>query len=122
MFNMHMPKPYWDDVVLTGVYLINPMPSSILNNKSPFSLLYPGEPSFSLTPRVFDCVAFVHVLRPGQDKLSPHSIKCIFWDILVLKNVIGVMFLSLVDTTLALMLPSSSHLLFSETGQTITFD
>lgn len=78
MFNMHVLKPYWDDVVLIVVYLINHMTSSIPNNKSSFSLLYPGEPSFSLTPRVFGCIAFVHVLTPSQDKLSPHSVKCIF--------------------------------------------
>ena len=32
----------------------------------------------SLTSRVFGCVAFVHVLDPGRDKLSPRSRKCIF--------------------------------------------
>lgn len=33
---------------------------------------------FGLPPSVFDCVAFVHILGPGHDKLSPHTIKCIF--------------------------------------------
>ena len=54
------------------------MPSVFLNNKFSFSLLYPERAPFSLTPRVFDCVAFVHVLDPGRDKLSPRARKCIF--------------------------------------------
>uniref|UniRef100_A0A2N9F358 Uncharacterized protein n=1 Tax=Fagus sylvatica TaxID=28930 RepID=A0A2N9F358_FAGSY len=46
--------------------------------ESPFSVLYPERAPFSLTSRVFGCVAFVHVLDPGRDKLSPRSRKCIF--------------------------------------------
>lgn len=122
MFNMHVPKPYWDDAVLTGVYLINRMPSSILNNKSPFFLLYPGEPSFSLTPRVFDCVAFVHVLRPGQDKLSPHSIKCIFLGYSRTQKCyrcyvpVSCQYYTSVDVTFF------KSFFFPKTGQSITFD
>ena len=54
------------------------MPSVVLNQESPFSVLYLERTPFSLTPRVFGCVAFVHVLDPGHDKLSPRSPKCIF--------------------------------------------
>uniref|UniRef100_A0A5B6ZA67 Retroviral polymerase SH3-like domain-containing protein n=1 Tax=Davidia involucrata TaxID=16924 RepID=A0A5B6ZA67_DAVIN len=68
MFIMAVPKSYWADVVLTATYLINRMSSSVLNNRSPFSL----------TPRVFGCIAFVHLLGPGCDKLSHHSVKCVF--------------------------------------------
>jgi hypothetical protein len=50
----------------------------VLNHESPFFVLYPERTPFSLTPRVFGCIAFVHVLDPGRDKLSPRSRKCIF--------------------------------------------
>jgi hypothetical protein len=40
--------------------------------------LYPERTPFSLTPRVFGCVAFVYVLDPGRDNLSPRSRKFIF--------------------------------------------
>lgn len=76
--DMQVPKHFWGDVVLTACHLINHMPSNILNHKSLFSLLYPTSSPFPLTPHVFGCVAFVHVLDPGQDKLSPQAHECIF--------------------------------------------
>ena len=33
---------------------------------------------FSLPPRVFGCIAFAQDLSPNLDKLSPHSVKCVF--------------------------------------------
>ena len=78
LFNMHVPHHFWHDVVLTACHLINRMPSVVLNQQVPFSLLYPHLSPFPLTPRVFGCVAFVHILDPGQDKLSPRSRKGVF--------------------------------------------
>lgn len=75
---MNVIKSYWSDAVLTANYLINRMPSSVTGNHSPISLLYSDLPPFSLTPRVFGCVAFVHVFDLGLDKLSPRSRKCVF--------------------------------------------
>jgi hypothetical protein len=78
LFHMQVPKHFWGEAVLTACHLINHMPSIVLNQESPFSVLYPERDPFSLTSRVFGCVAFVHVLDPGRDKLSPRSRKCIF--------------------------------------------
>ena len=75
LFHMHVPKHFWGDAVLIAYRLINRMPSVFLNNKSPFSLLYLERAPFSLTPCVFSCVAFVHVLDHGCDKLSPRARK-----------------------------------------------
>ena len=33
---------------------------------------------FYLPPRVFGCICFVHILTPGQDKLSAKATKCVF--------------------------------------------
>ena len=78
LFNMHVRKTYWVDVVLTANYLINRMPSPTLAHQSPFSLLHPNVKPCCLTPRVFGYIAFVHLLGPGRDKLSPRAIKCLF--------------------------------------------
>jgi hypothetical protein len=78
LFHMQVPKHFWGDAVLTACHLINRMPSVVLNQESPFSVLYPERTPFSLAPHVFGCVAFVHVLDPSRDKLSPRSCKCIF--------------------------------------------
>ena len=54
------------------------MPYSILDYKSHFLLLYPNKPPFGLTFRVFGCVAFIHYLGLGWDKLLACSVKYIF--------------------------------------------
>ena len=54
------------------------MPSSILHDQIPHSLLFPTQPLYFLIPRVFGCTCFVHTLTPGQDKLSAKATKCIF--------------------------------------------
>ena len=54
------------------------MSSSILHDQIPHSILLPNQPLFCLPPRVFGCVCFVHILTPGQDKLSAKATKCAF--------------------------------------------
>lgn len=41
LVNANVPLKFWGDDVLTAGYLINRMPSSVLNNQVPHSLLYP---------------------------------------------------------------------------------
>ena len=78
LFHMHVPKQFWSDAVLTACYLINRMPSSILDGASPHSLLYPSSLPFSLPLKVFGCVCYVHNLGPSYDKLDPRATKCVF--------------------------------------------
>ncbi|RVW88631.1 Retrovirus-related Pol polyprotein from transposon RE1 [Vitis vinifera] len=54
------------------------MPSSVLHNQIPHSLFFPDQPLYFLPPRVFGCTCFVHILTPGQDKLSAKAMKCLF--------------------------------------------
>ena len=54
------------------------MPTSVLHAQIPHSLLFPDQPLYFLPPRVFGCTCFVHILTPGQDKLSVKATKCIF--------------------------------------------
>ena len=54
------------------------MPSSVLHDQIPRSILLPNHPLFCLPPRIFGCVCFVHILTPGQDKLSAKATKCGF--------------------------------------------
>ena len=54
------------------------MPSSVLHDQIPHSLLFPYQPLYFLPPRVFGCTCFVHFLTPRQDKLSAKATKCIF--------------------------------------------
>ena len=54
------------------------MPSSVLHDQIPHSLFFPDQPLYFLPPPVFGCTCFVHILTPGQDKLSAKATKCIF--------------------------------------------
>ncbi|RVX06816.1 Retrovirus-related Pol polyprotein from transposon RE2 [Vitis vinifera] len=74
----HVPFRFWGDAVLIVCYLINRMPSSILHDQIPHSLIFPTQPLYFLPPCVFGCTCFVHTLTPGQDKLSAKATKCIF--------------------------------------------
>ncbi|RVW17874.1 Retrovirus-related Pol polyprotein from transposon TNT 1-94 [Vitis vinifera] len=78
LLHNHVPFRFWGDAVLTACYLINRMPSSVLHDQIPHSLLFPNQPLYFLPPRVFGCTCFVHILTPGQDKLSAKAMKCLF--------------------------------------------
>ena len=71
-----VPKRFWGDAISAACYLINRMPSSVLHDQIPHSILLPTQPLFYL-PRVFGCVCFVHILTSGQDKLSVKATKCL---------------------------------------------
>ena len=82
LFQMSVPKSYWGEAVLTATYLINRLPSRVLDGVSPVQLLttfYPSIPIMtSLQSRVFDCPVFVHVHSTHRGKLDPRAIKCVF--------------------------------------------
>ncbi|RVW72247.1 Retrovirus-related Pol polyprotein from transposon TNT 1-94 [Vitis vinifera] len=78
LLHSHVPFRFWGDAILTACYLINRMPSSVLHDQIPHSLLFPDQPPYFLPPRVFGCTCFVHILTPGQDKLSVKAMKCLF--------------------------------------------
>ena len=40
LFQNNVPKIFWSDAVLTATYLINRLPSSVLNFKSPLEIIF----------------------------------------------------------------------------------
>lgn len=58
MLNMNVPKHFWPEALMTACYLINRQPSSVLNAAGPFSLMFPNQPPFHLTPWAFGCTCF----------------------------------------------------------------
>ena len=73
-----VPQRFWGDAFLVACYLINRMSSSVLHDQIPYSVMLPNQPLSCLPPRVFGCFCFVHILTPGQDKLSAKNTKCVF--------------------------------------------
>lgn len=82
MFSMHVHKHLWGEAVLTAAYLINRMPSRVLNFLSPrekLLKLYPHCLLLSELPfKIFGCTAYVFEHSPGRGKLDRRSIKCVF--------------------------------------------
>ncbi|CAL8152255.1 unnamed protein product [Prunus armeniaca] len=77
----HVPCHHWDDAVVTVVHLINRMPSGVLNFKTPLQVLAQNGPLPSvlvLTPRIFGCVAFIHLHKNQRSKLDPCALRCVF--------------------------------------------
>ncbi|KAJ9538664.1 hypothetical protein OSB04_031397 [Centaurea solstitialis] len=77
MFNAHLPSSYWVDAFSSAVYIINRLPTSTLQGKSPFELLYSQTPNYH-TFRAFGCRVFPYLRDYSENKLSPRSLPCIF--------------------------------------------
>ncbi|MFS7989377.1 putative RNA-directed DNA polymerase [Helianthus anomalus] len=75
LFQSGVPLNFWSDCVLTAVYLINRLPSSVLLGKSPYELMFGFKPSF-VHLRVFGCLCFSTILN-NSDKLSFNAEKCV---------------------------------------------
>lgn len=95
------------------------MPSLVFDNQIPLSILFHLDPIYSILPRVFGCICFVHNLSPGRDKLSAHVIKCVFVGItLFSKRVIDITLLHIVSTSLSM----SRSLRSEDTPYSVTSD
>ena len=77
MLQMNVPKAFWSYGALTAAYLINRLPSRVLDFKSPLEVLQDKIPDISHL-KVFGCTCFVHLLATHHDKLDPRAIKCVF--------------------------------------------
>lgn len=75
MFQMKVPKQYWSHGVLTAAYLINRLPSRVIEFKSPLEILKNQTPDISHL-RVFGCVCYVHQQAKHRDKLDARSTQC----------------------------------------------
>uniref|UniRef100_A0A0V0GJR5 Putative ovule protein n=1 Tax=Solanum chacoense TaxID=4108 RepID=A0A0V0GJR5_SOLCH len=84
IFTSGVPKFLWGEALLTSTYLINRMPSRVLDFKTPFSMFKTYFPTSRLTTdlplRVFGCSVFVHVHvhDHNRSKLDPRAKKSIF--------------------------------------------
>ena len=82
LFASNVPKCFWGDALLTAYFLINCMPSTVLQFQTPLQTLkkyFPENRIFSkLDLLIFGCTAFVHLQDPSLSKLDARSCKCIF--------------------------------------------
>ena len=72
-----LPIEYWGEGVLAAAYLINRTPSVVLQNKTPFEILY-GHPLSYKHIRVMGCLAYAHNIDHKGDKFTSRSRRCVF--------------------------------------------
>jgi hypothetical protein len=74
LFENHVPSVFWDNAVSFSVYLINRTPTKINNFRTPLQTLSTQItiPSIlNLPPKIFGCIAYVHVQKKFRSKLDP---------------------------------------------------
>ncbi|KAL2924272.1 Retrovirus-related Pol polyprotein from transposon TNT 1-94 [Bienertia sinuspersici] len=76
-FQSNVPIRFWGDCLLTATYLINLIPTPILNCKSPSEVLFGVSPKYD-NLRVFGSLCFAHNIHTKGDKFAPKAVKCIF--------------------------------------------
>ena len=62
------PSRFWGEAALTVIYTINWCPSPIVQNQTPYDLLFGSSPSYDLL-KVFRCVCFVLLQDHERNKL-----------------------------------------------------
>ncbi|KAL6278328.1 hypothetical protein ACE6H2_021929 [Prunus campanulata] len=77
MFQMNVPKRFWSQGILTATYLINRLPSRVLNFRSPLEAVKGRKIDLSHL-KVFGCTCYVHIQASHRDKLDPRAVKCMF--------------------------------------------
>ena len=77
LFQSNIPLQYWSDCVMTAVFLINRLPSPLLDNKSPYELLLHKLPDYSLLNN-FGCLCYVSTHSHERHKFTPRARPCVF--------------------------------------------
>jgi transposase InsO family protein len=72
-----MPLKFWDTAFLTASYLINRIPTRVIDNTCPLERLFHVSPNYSLL-RIFGCACWPHLRPYNKHKLSFRSKQCVF--------------------------------------------
>jgi len=72
-----MPLKFWDEAFLTAVFLINRLPSKVIQNSTPFERLLGHKPDYSFL-RTFGCVCWPNLRPYNTRKVQFRSKRCVF--------------------------------------------
>jgi hypothetical protein len=72
-----MPLKFWDEAFLTATYLINLMPSKVIDNTTPVERILGTPPDYK-SLRVFGCACWPNLRPYNTRKLSFRSKQCVF--------------------------------------------
>ena len=72
-----LPNCYWVDAFFTSIYMINRLPTKVLNNITPYFVLHKTMPRYS-DLRTFGCACYPYLRPYEKHKLAFRSKQCIF--------------------------------------------
>jgi histone deacetylase 1/2 len=73
----HMPLKFWDEAFLTATYLINRMPSKVINFDTPLERLFHTKPDYE-SLHTFGCACWPNLRPYNNHKLYFRSKECAF--------------------------------------------
>ena len=77
LLQAYVPSRFWVEALSTAVFLINRLPSMVIDLDSPFFRLFKIHPDYSAL-HTFGCVCFVHLPPFERHKLGAQSVQCAF--------------------------------------------
>ncbi|GBM63591.1 hypothetical protein AVEN_65871-1 [Araneus ventricosus] len=77
LYDSKLPKSCWGYAIQAAAFLHNKIPSTSINDCTPYELKYSTKPDLSKI-RIFGCDVYVKVVDTQRRKLDPKSKKMIF--------------------------------------------
>jgi hypothetical protein len=75
--NASMPLKFWDEAFLTATFLINHLPSKVIDLDNPTHKLFGQKPDYN-SLCTFGCACWPNLRPYNQRKLSFRSVQCVF--------------------------------------------
>ncbi|CAH9085932.1 unnamed protein product [Cuscuta europaea] len=77
LIDSSIPSTFWVNALYTATFIVNRLPTPILNGDTPYQRLFNKLPDYNFL-RVFGCSCFPNFIAVSHNKLSPRSIHCVF--------------------------------------------
>lgn len=77
MFQSSLPERFWPYSLMTATWMINRLPSRVLDCKTPYEVLFGAPPDLTIR-RPFGCLAYAANVTPRKRKFDSRSHKCAF--------------------------------------------
>lgn len=74
LIQSRLPMSLWAETLSTACYIVNKIPSSGINLRTPIEF-WTGKPANYSNMRVFGCPVYAHI---KQEKLELRALKCMF--------------------------------------------
>jgi hypothetical protein len=72
-----LPRRYWAEGIHTATYLLNHLPTTMIQAACPHLALFGSVPSYEHL-HVFGCTCYPNMTATAPHKLSPRSTRCVF--------------------------------------------